>query len=171
MIIILAIALNIINNYGKITLFYIFSMIGIHIIYSLSIVMKKYVMEYTFTSVYELIFYEGLASLVFFVILFPFASKYPLNISLDDCVFSVYNNKCYFDNFYSYYEKVNVKEAFIFLFIIFYYVIYYICFNHTIKQYTACHIFLICFFEETVIYNIIEKKITDWRLVPDIIIL
>ena len=171
MILILAIALNFINNYGKITATYIFSMIGIHIIYSLSIVMKKYVMEYTFTSVYELIFYEGFASLIFFVILFFIATKYPLNMPLDDCIFSVYNNKCYFDNFYSYYMKVNSKEVFIFLFIIFYYVIYYICFNNTIKQYTACHIYLICFFEEAVIYNMIEKIITGWRLVPNIFIL
>ena len=170
-IIILAIALNIINNYGKITLFYIFSMIGIHIIYSLSIVMKKYVMEYAFTTVYELIFYEGFASLIFFVILFFITTKYPLNIPFDDCDFTKYNNKCYFDNFYSYYEKVNIKEVFIFLFIIFYYVIYYICFNYTIKKYTAWHIYLICFFEESIIYYMIEKKIKGWRLVPNIIIL
>ena len=146
-------------------------MTGIHIIYSLSIIMKKYVMEYAFISVYELIVYEGLASLILFLILLPIANNNPLNKSLDDCIFYVYDNKCFFDNFYSYYEKVNTKEVFIFLFIVIYYAIYYICFNNTIKQYTACHIYLICFFEEQVFYQIIKRTITGWKLISDIIVL
>lgn len=173
-ILFLAILLNITNNVeraDKLEILYIFIMIGIHLIYSLSIIMKKYVMEYTFISVYELIVYEGLASLILFLILLPIATNNPLNKSLKNCIFYVYDSKCFFDNFYSYYEKVNTKEVFIFLFIVIYYVIYYICFNNTIKQYTACHIYLISFFEEPVFYKIIKRTITGWKLISDIIIL
>ena len=172
MILILAVILNIINYMKRIGVFYIFSMIVMHTIYALSIIMKKYIFEFAFTSVFELIFYEGLGLLIFFIILFIIAHRFPLNYSVDNCgAFAVYSNKCYFDNFFCYYDALNKKEILIAVFMIVYYFIYYICFNSTIKHYTACHIYLISFFEEAVIFRIFKGEITDWRLVPDIIVL
>ena len=165
------IALNIINYMGRIKVFYIFFMIVLHIIYALSIVMKKYVFEYAFTTIYELIVYEGLASIVFFFVLFILSHNMPLGYSLEKCGFVKYNNKCYFDNFYCYYEKIDVKEVFIVIFMIIYYFIYYIGLNSTIKHYTACHIYIIGFFEESIMYRIIRGEIKDWKLVPNIVVL
>ena len=170
-ILILAILLNIINYVGRIKVFYIFSMVVMHAIYGLSIIMKKYVFEFAFTTVYELIFYEGFASLIFFIILFFIAHAFPLNYPVEECGFAIYNNKCYFDNFYSYYDIINAKEILIVIFMILYYLVYYIGFNSTIKHYTACHIYLISFFEESIMYRIIRGEIKDWKLVPNIIVL
>ena len=170
-ILILAIILNIINYVKRIKLFFIFSMIVMHAIYGLSIIMKKYVLEYAFTTVYELIFYEGFASLIFFIILFFIAHKFPLNYPIEKCRFVEYNNKCYFDNFYCYYDILNAKEILIAIFMILYYLVYYIGFNSTIKHYTACHVYLISFFEESIMYKIIRGEIKDWTLWPNIIVL
>ena len=170
-ILILAIILNIINYVKRIKVFFIFSMIVMHAIYGLSIIMKKYVLEYAFTTVYELIFYEGFASLIFFIILFFIAHRFPLNYPIEECGFAIYNNKCYFDNFYCYYDILNAKEILIAIFMIFYYLVYYIGFNSTIKHYTACHVFLISFFEESIMYKIIRGEIKDWRLGSNIIVL
>ena len=170
-ILILAIILNIINYVKRIKLFFIFSMIVMHAIYGLSIIMKKYVLEYAFTTVYELIFYEGFASLIFFIILFFIAHRFPLNYPIEECGFAIYNNKCYFDNFYCYYDILNAKEILIAIFMILYYLVYYIGFNSIIKHYTACHVYLISFFEESIMYKIIRGEIKDWRLWPNIIVL
>ena len=170
-ILILAIILNIINYVNRIKVFFIFSMIVMHAIYGLSIIMKKYVLEYAFTTVYELIFYEGFASLIFFIILFFIAHGFPLNYPVEECGFAIYNNKCYFDNFYSYYDILNAKEILIVIFMILYYIVYYIGFNSTIKHYTPCHVYLISFFEESIMYKIIRGEIKDWRLWPNIIVL
>ena len=64
------------------------------IIFSLSIVLKKYILEYLFCSVYEILFYEGVFDLIVFIIaLFIYT-----NINSSRCNIN-YNNLCYIDTY------------------------------------------------------------------------
>ena len=69
-IVILGIILNAINLYGAVEIGFLVIIINImrDAIFSLSIVLKKYLIEYLFCSVYEILFYEGVFSLIVFII-------------------------------------------------------------------------------------------------------
>ena len=144
-IIVLGIIINIINLYDvklkdiKYELLSIF----IEIIYSLVAVINKYVMEVSITSPYELSFYEGSFSLVINIILLIICTKYEVEIKFIPNEKIIYKDKKYLDNFFAYYNKLNVSECIIF----FIFVLSRLLFNLfgliTINNYTASHIVIL----------------------------
>jgi hypothetical protein len=165
-IFILGFALNIINLLA-IEVNYINILISIltEIIFSLNIVVNKYLMEYTFCSPYEICFYDGIISLILFIITFAIVT----NIEIEEDQYAIeYNGKYYIDNFFQFCEDFNIKEFFIFICEIIYYFIYYLFPLITIKNYNATHylIILIFDFEVTFLLDIQIK----WRFYLTIII-
>ena len=121
------------------------------ICYSLNVVLKKYIMENLFCTTYEIVFYEGFYSLSAFIILLTIYTN--IEIGEENCRIKI-NEKCYYDNFYHYFETLkNVSEVFIFLFVMVYYIFYYIFIVFTIKEFTPFHILIILLFEEMILYT------------------
>ena len=170
--IIFGIILNIINTLEGIDLKLLFFKTLNHMLYSFNMVIKKYIIEYTFTYASELLTYDGLITLVLFIITLIFSTKYEMKTN--NCKHNTYNGKCYLDNYYAYYEGLNKKEVFIFIFVLLYYVVYHFFFYVTLKEFTAFHIFLILIFEEDILYDIFfEYEATTknkWKLYVNIII-
>ena len=141
-------------------------------LYSFNVVIKKYIIEYTFCYASKLLTYDGLITLVLFIITLIFSTKYEMKTN--NCKHTEYNGKCYLDNYYAYYESLNKKEVFIFIFVLLYYVIYHFFFYLTMKEFTALHLFLILIFEEDILYDIFfeyEKTTKNkWKLYVNIII-
>ena len=170
--IIFGIILNIINTLKGIDLKKLFSKTLNHMLYSFNMVIKKYIIDYTFCYASELLTYDGLITLVLFIITLIFSTKYEMKTN--DCKHTQYNGKCYLDNYYAYYETLNKKEVFIFIFVLLYYVVYHFFFYVTLKEFTALHIFLILIFEEDILYDIffannVAKK-DKWKLYANIFI-
>ena len=151
-IIIFGIILNIINILSGIDYLKLFLLILNHILYSFNIVIKKYIIDYTFCYASELLTYEGLITLVLFIITLIFSTNNEMKTN--DCKYTKYNDTCYFDNYFAYYENLNKKEIFIFIFVLLYYIIYHLFFYVTMKEFSAFHIFLIIIFEDDILYDI-----------------
>ena len=142
-----------------------------HIINSFNMVLKKYIVEYTFCYVSELIFYEGIITLVLFIITLIICTNIELSNDIKDCEHVIYNGKCYFDNFNKYYESLDTSQVFIFLFIMLYYTPYFYCFFNTMKSYTVFHLFIIYIFEEDIFYEMFDGKEREvWLIVVNIIL-
>ena len=153
------IILNIVNFWkNEIKFLKLFGSLIEHIINSLNMVLKKYIVEYTFCYVSELIFYEGIITLILFIITLTLCTNIPLSNNIENCKHIKYNDKCYFDNFIVYWDSLDTKQVFIFLFIMMYYTPYFYCFFNTMKAYTAFHLFIIYIFEEDIFYNMIRGK-------------
>ena len=172
-IIIFGIILNIINTIPGIDYMKLFLKILNHMLYSFNIIIKKYIIDYTFCQASELLTYDGIITLVLFIITLIISTKNEM--STDNCKYTTYNNKCYFDNYYAYYESLNTKEVFIFIFVLLYYSMYHLFFYVTMKEFTAFHIFLILIFEEDILYDIFFEydkttKNNKWKLYVNIII-
>ena len=60
--------INIIYNDLKLNFYDIMKLFLINIIYSLNMVIKKYIIDFTFCYASELLFYEGLITLVLFIL-------------------------------------------------------------------------------------------------------
>ena len=128
-----------------------------NICYSLNIVLKKYIMENLFCTTYEIVFYEGIYSLIAFSILLTIYTNIEIG-EKENCSRIIINEKCYYDNFYDYIDTLkNVSEVFIFLFVMIYYIFYYIFFVFTIKDFTPFHTLLIILFEEFIQYYYVSN--------------
>ena len=131
-------------------------------------VIKKYLIDYTFCYASELLTYDGLITFILFIITLLVSTKYEMKVTQEDCKHTKYNGKCYLDNYYAYYEGLNKKEVFLFICVLLYYVIYHFFFYLTMKEFTALHIFLILIFEEDILYDIFfEYEATTknkWKL-------
>ena len=172
-IIIFGIILNIINTIPGIDYMKLFLKILNHMIYSFNIVIKKYIIDYTFCYASELLTYDGIITLVLFVITLIISTN--IEMDTDNCKFTTYKNKCYFDNYYSYYYSLTIKEISIFIFVLLYYLVYHLFFYVTIKEFSAFHIFLILIFEDDILYDIFFEydkttKNNKWKLYANIII-
>ena len=119
----------------------LFLLILHNILYSFNIIIKKYIIDYTFCYASELLTYEGLITLVLFIITLIISTNNEMKIN--DCIYTIYNDKCYLDNSYAYYENLNKKEVFIFIFVLLYYIVYHLFFYVTMKEFSDFHIFLI----------------------------
>ena len=167
------IILNIINTLSNITFKQLFLFFLLNMLYSFNIVIKKYIIDYTFCYASELLMYDGLITLVLFIITLIITTN--KEMKMDICEYAQYKGKCYFDHFYSYYDSLNTKEVFIFIFVFFYYTLYHLFFYVTMKEFSAFHIFLIIIFEDEILYDIIfkydeVKKKDKWKLFVNIII-
>ena len=78
-----------------------------------------------------------------------------------------YNNLCYIDNFFSYYDSLNWKEIFIFIFVMTYYIFYFLFSLLTIKQFNAFYYIIILLSVEKIIYNF---DIETWKICINLII-
>ena len=133
-------------------------------IYCLNIIANKYLMEYTFCSPFEICFYDGIISLILFIITLTIST----NIEIKEDKYAIeYEGKFYVDNFFDYYDSFNIKEFFIFIFEIFYYFIYYLFPLITIQNYTPSHYLIILIFDYEFSF-LLDKKI-KWRFYLNII--
>ena len=167
------IILNIINTLSGLTFKKFILFLVMNMLYSFNITIKKYIIDYTFCYASELLMYDGLITLVLFIITIIITTY--KEMKMDICEYALYKGKCYFDNIYSYYDSLNTKEVFIFIFILFYYTLYHLFFYVTMKEFSAFHIFLIIIFEDDILYDIIfkynsTKKNNIWKLYANIII-
>lgn len=162
-IFILGIILNIVNLYDEefdykellITFF-------LEILYSLNIVLNKYLLEYLYCSPFELLIYEGSTNFVLAIIFLLLSTKISVKFGDID-----YENKSYFDNFHHYYDKIDTKEIFAFVSLSIINLIIYLCYLLTYKYYTIFHFFIILIFDECDFYSYVFK---DLRLYINIII-
>ena len=134
----------------------------IEIIFSLNIVINKYLMENLFCSAYEICFYEGIIGLILAIICIIIFTNKPINSGDIE-----YKNKKYFDNFFDYMDKLNTKEVFVFIFETIYILIITLLYLLTIKFYTVYHIFIILIIDEG---NYFLYNFEDWELYITIII-
>ena len=166
-IFILGIIINIINLYDfRPTLVNILLSVLTEIIYCLNIVISKYIMEYTFCSPYELCFIDGILSAFLFIICFVIFTY--IEINNDDIILLEYEGKYYLDNFYTYFQELNLKEFFIFIIESIYHNIYHLFPLITIKHYTTCHYLFILFVEGEL--NTFYDEELPWRFTANLII-
>jgi len=167
-IVILGIILNAINLYGKVEIGILDIIVNIirDTIFSLNIVLKKYLIEYLFCSVYEILFYEGLFSLIIFIIFLSLSTNININSDSKIC-YVVYNDLCYVDNFFSYYNNLDRKEIFIFFLVMIYYLFYFLFCLLTIKHFNVFYYLIILLSEEKIMYN---YDIETWKIFTNLVI-
>lgn len=122
----------------------------------------------------KLVSFEGIIYLILFIITLIISIHNEMKVN--DCKYTTYNDKCYFDNFYAYYEELNTKEVFIFIIVLIYYSIYYFFFYSTIYYFDIYYIFFILIFKDEFLYDIFFKhnetnKNNKWKLYINIILL
>ena len=167
--IILGISINVINLYDvedKNRYLNILLVLLIEIIYSLSMVINKFLMEYRFCSPYEISFSQGIFGLIINTILLTIFSH--IEMTNEKYQNIEYMGKKYLDNFYQFTKGINTKIILVFI-------VSMICrlsFNLfsiiTVKNYTPSHIALILLIGEiTFIFN----SEIDWKFFAQIIIL
>ena len=167
--IILGISINVINLYDvedKNRYKNILLVLLIEIIYSLSMVINKFLMEYRFCSPYKISFSQGIFGLIINTILLTIFSHIEMKNEKYQNI--EYMGKKYLDNFYQFTEGINIKIILVFI-------VSMICrlsFNLfsiiTVKNYTPSHIALILLIGEiTFIFN----SEIDWKFFAKIIIL
>jgi hypothetical protein len=167
-IVILGIILNAINLYGAVEIGFLVIIINLirDAIFSLSIVLKKYLIEYLFCSIYEILFYEGFFNLIVFIIFLSLYSNITININSDIC-YVVYNDLCYIDNFFSYYDNLNGKEICIIFLVMIYYLFYFSFCLLTIKHFNVFYYLIILLSEEKIMYN---YDIQTWKIYINLVI-
>ena len=125
---------------------YLLLSIFIETVYSLNIVLNKYVMEFYFCSPYELCLYEGLFILSLNVILAIIFTN--VEITKDSTTTKIirtfeYNNNTYIDNFYEFYYSIDTYEVIMFFVSLTNRLIFNLFSLITNKYYTPCHIILL----------------------------
>ena len=116
--------------------------IFIELCYSLSLIINKYCMEFKFSRPYEICLFIGIFAFCFFSISLIISSNIPCN--LEFCVIKdENNNQYYFDNFFIYISKINIKEIFLFLIEMIIIGLINILTILTIHYYTVCHVLII----------------------------
>ena len=170
-IIVLGIIINIIKLYDSNSdeIIYIFLSLFIEVIYSLVAVINKYNMEITFSTPYELSFFEGLFILIVNMTLVIICTKN--DISEEKYKFIpnkkiYYNGKTYLDNFYDYYDKLNYVEILIFILSLMSRLLFNLFGLITIKNYTPSHIVILLIIGE--IQFIFEEK-EIWIIILEVI--
>ena len=143
------IGLNIINLYNmKLNeLPLLFLSIFIEIIYSLTIVLAKYGMDYRFCSPFEITFYEGIFALIINIIFLLISTYIPLKQNFkytkllklceDD------DGKKYLDNIILYFKNIDFTEVVLFIVIMVSRVFFNLFSHFTIKHFTSSHVVLL----------------------------
>ena len=119
-----------------------------------------------FCSVYEILFYEGVFSLITFIIFLSLSTNININSDSKTC-YVVYNDLCYIDNFFSYYNNLDRKEIFIFFLVMIYYLFYFLFCLLTIKHFNVFYYLIILLSEEKIMYN---YDIETWKIFTNLII-
>ena len=153
-ILILGVIINIINN-GKgnnINYINIIKTISVDILFSLNIVINKYLMDNLLFIEYEICFYEGFSSLVISIIGLAVFTKYNIGDNND---------------YLEYYDLIDGYEIFAILFSLISQLIIYLFGLITIKYYTVFHYLIILVFNEGNFYN---YSLKEWRLYVNLIL-
>ena len=115
----------------------------IEIIYSMAIVLAKYVMDHAFCSPFEVTFYEGFFALIMNIIFLIISSNIPLNkhFKYNDLLkTSEYSEKKYLDNFFTYTDKLDFTEVLLFIVTMLGRVLFNLFSHITIKYFTSSHV-------------------------------
>ena len=135
----------------------------LELIFTATILLQKFIMEYRFCTPYELCFYDGIFSLIFSIIGYIIVTNKEISPKKenDEGYFVRYNNKYYIDNFYEYFGKFvgDMREVYTFLYQIAYHSIYFLFPLIVIKKYTVFHYLIIVIFNDFYSFDFNTEKV------------
>jgi hypothetical protein len=144
--------------------FKLFLCICIEIMFSLSIVLSKFLMDYRSCTPYEVTFYEGIFALIVNSILLAIFTNMPITDEsgeLDELLkLTKYNGKIYIDHFFSAFKEMTVGEVFFFILSAIGRLISNLFGHIVVKHYTSSHIILVLILGEM---GLAFKKEQGWK--------
>ena len=142
----------------------LFLCIGIEIMFSLAIVLSKFLMDHRDCSPYEVTFYEGFFSLIINSILLAIFTNIPIkdkNGTLSNLfVLTEYKGKIYIDHFIAAFKDMKVGEAFLFILSALGRLISNLFGHIIVKHYTSSHIILVLILGEI---GLAFKEKHEWK--------
>ena len=139
----------------------------IELIFSLSVVINKYLMEYKFCTPYEISFFQGLFIAIANSILIGIFTNIEMEKS-EKKDYIKYNDKYYLDNFFQYNSKLDFREIFVFIAVMICRLTFNLFSIISVKHYTPPHIALILLIGEI---TFIFKPSMDFFFFAKIIII
>ena len=143
----------------------------IEIMYSLAIVLSKYLMDYKSCTPFEITFYEGIFALIVNSILLGIFTNIPLdndNNKYDDILrLTNYEGNKYIDNFYATFNNMGVGEIFLFILSALGRLISNLFGHIIVKHYTSSHIILLLVLGEIAL---VFKESTNWQNITQFIL-
>ena len=142
----------------------LFLCIGIEIMYSLAIVLSKFLMDYRSCTPYEVTFYEWIFALIVNSILLAIFTNKP--ITDEDGKLSkllkltIYNEKIYIDHFIAAFKDMKVGQAFLFILSALGRLISNLFGHIVVKHYTSSHIILVLILGEI---GLAFKEKHEWK--------
>ena len=165
-IVLIGIAATIVGLFGdneKITI-KLFLCIGIEIMYSLAIVLAKFLMDHRSCSPFEVTFYEGIFALIINSILLAIFTNIPITDEygkLDKILkLTEYNGKIYIDHFIASFKDMQVVEVFFFILSALGRLISNLFGHIVVKHYTSSHIILVLILGEI---GLAFKEKHEWK--------
>ena len=142
----------------------LFLCIGIEIMYSLAIVLAKFLMDHRSCSPFEVTFYEGIFALIINSILLAIFTNIPITDEygkLDKILkLTEYNGKIYIDHFIAAFKDMQVGEVFFFILSAFGRLISNLFGHIIVKHYTSSHIILVLILGEI---GLAFKEKHEWK--------
>ena len=143
----------------------------IEIMYSLAIVLSKYLMDYKSCTPFEITFYEGIFAIIVNSILLGIFTNLPLdndNNKYDDILrLTNYEGNKYIDNFYATFNNMGVGEIFLFILSALGRLISNLFGHIIVKHYTSSHIILLLVLGEIAL---VFKESTNWQNITQFIL-
>ena len=143
------------------------------IINCINILLYKYIMEYTFCSTYELCFYDGIFSLILYVIGIGIFTNIEIDSekSIQGFTFVNYTGNYYVDNFHEYMDELSdTREIVVVLINIFIYFFYYLFPLLVIKNYSVFHYLIIFIFNKFGVFFYFNARHSDTSSTSNIIL-
>ena len=142
----------------------LFLCIGIEIMYSLAIVLAKFLMDHRACSPFDVTFYEGIFALIVNSILLAIFTNIPITNEdgkLDKILkLTEYNGKIYIDHFIAAFKDMQVVEVFFFILSAFGRLISNLFGHIIVKHYTSSHIILVLILGEI---GLAFKEKHEWK--------
>ena len=142
----------------------LFLCIGIEIMYSLAIVLAKFLMDHRACSPFDVTFYEGIFALIVNSILLAIFTNIPITDEdgkLDKILkLTEYNGKIYIDHFIAAFKDMQVVEVFFFILSAFGRLISNLFGHIVVKHYTSSHIILVLILGEI---GLAFKEKHEWK--------
>ena len=142
----------------------LFLCIGIEIMYSLAIVLAKFLMDHRACSPFDVTFYEGIFALIVNSILLAIFTNIPITDEdgkLDKILkLTEYNGKIYIDHFIAAFKDMQVGEVFFFILSAFGRLISNLFGHIIVKHYTSSHIILVLILGEI---GLAFKEKHEWK--------